>query len=346
MHDRAIRPAPGDLARVQALVNTLDLETGEDELSSAWLVEHGFAPTADSAPVRRAARGAARRCCSRTTAPRMRRRLDLARVGHGRPFDADGAPRLSGDDAVGQVLAIVAIAAADGHLGAAEGVSRGRLPLGVLRLLPQPLAHVVHDEHVRQPRQGADLPRASAEGVGVAEAAADVRRVGRQRERHPGLGRRVVLGRDAERRLGRLEAEARVVAPGGRAARSAGSPSRGRARIASSISAAPMPSRCRAGSTPIGPRPSASCSSTWRLAEHDVADDRVVVGGHEARARGRRRRAAGRRSRPRACSARTPRAAARAMAARRRAARGGCFTARRWRRRPRARPARPRGRRT
>ena len=46
MHDWE-RPAPGDLARVQALVNTLDLETGEDELSAAWLVEHGLAPAAE-----------------------------------------------------------------------------------------------------------------------------------------------------------------------------------------------------------------------------------------------------------------------------------------------------------
>ena len=51
MHDRE-RPAPGDLARVQALVNTLDLETGEDELSAAWLVAHGLAPAAELSAVR------------------------------------------------------------------------------------------------------------------------------------------------------------------------------------------------------------------------------------------------------------------------------------------------------
>ena len=51
MHDWD-RPAPGALSRVQALINTLDLETGEDELSSEWLEENGLGPASDLAPVR------------------------------------------------------------------------------------------------------------------------------------------------------------------------------------------------------------------------------------------------------------------------------------------------------
>ena len=49
-----------------------------------------------------------------------------------------------------------------GHVAAHEGVPADRCQLGVLRPLAQPLADVVHDERVRQPRQGAQLPRASA----------------------------------------------------------------------------------------------------------------------------------------------------------------------------------------
>ena len=45
---------------------------------------------------------------------------------------------------------------------APEGVPCRRLRMGVLRPLAQPLADLVHDERVRQPREGAQLPRASA----------------------------------------------------------------------------------------------------------------------------------------------------------------------------------------
>ena len=169
----------------------------------------------------RAARRRCAACCSRTTAPRSTRVATCARSVTV-AFDAGGAPRLSGDDAVGQVLAIVAVAAADGHLGAPEGVPRGRLPLGVLRLLPQPLAHVVHDEHVRQPRQGADLPRASAEGrrsSGSGRGRAACRRAARAPSR-PRAARRS-CDRDAVGRLGRAGSRSAGSRPGGRAARSA-----------------------------------------------------------------------------------------------------------------------------
>ncbi|WP_245905781.1 CGNR zinc finger domain-containing protein [Mycolicibacterium palauense] len=45
--DREAKPAPGRLRRVQALINTLDLETGQDRLADAaharpWLVANGL----------------------------------------------------------------------------------------------------------------------------------------------------------------------------------------------------------------------------------------------------------------------------------------------------------------
>ena len=44
------------------------------------------------------------------------------------------------------------------HVGAAEGVPVAHLPRRVLRPLPQPLADVVLDGRLRQPREGADVP--------------------------------------------------------------------------------------------------------------------------------------------------------------------------------------------
>ncbi len=110
MHDWE-RPAPGDLSRVQALVNTLDLETGEDELSAAWLEAHGLAPAAELSAVRELREGLRGVLLAHNGVevdpPALRASVTVA-------FDEQGTPRLSADDAVGQVLAIVAVAAAEG----------------------------------------------------------------------------------------------------------------------------------------------------------------------------------------------------------------------------------------
>ena len=110
MHDWE-RPAPGDLAQVQALVNTLDLETGEDVLSAAWLEENGLGPAGDLQAVRELREGLRGVLLSHNGVeidpPALRGSVTVA-------FDADGTPRLTADDAIGQVLAIVAVAAADG----------------------------------------------------------------------------------------------------------------------------------------------------------------------------------------------------------------------------------------
>jgi predicted RNA-binding Zn ribbon-like protein len=115
------RPAPGELWRVQRLINTLDLEDGTDDLSGPWLVEHELAvdETVELAPVR------ALREALRALLPSH----------HGEPVDAnavaaldalsreaglsvafapDGDPRVTATGPVGRALAIVARAAADG----------------------------------------------------------------------------------------------------------------------------------------------------------------------------------------------------------------------------------------
>ena len=113
MHDWD-RPAPGELSRVQALINTLDLETGEDELSSAWLEEHGLAPAADLAPVREVREALRGVLLAHNGADVDAASLASLKGTVSVSFGSDGAPRLTGDDAVGRVLAIVAVAAADG----------------------------------------------------------------------------------------------------------------------------------------------------------------------------------------------------------------------------------------
>ena len=69
--------APGDLERVRDFVNTLDVETGDDALSSpdalrAWLQDQGLGAGArcDAGRISSPRAASARRsvlCCSRTT---------------------------------------------------------------------------------------------------------------------------------------------------------------------------------------------------------------------------------------------------------------------------------------
>ena len=65
------------------------------------------------------------------------------------------------------------------HLGAAQGVRRSELPVGVLRLVPQPPPGVVLDGGVRQPQQGARLPAAGSARTSRSPPAPD--RAGRAR---------------------------------------------------------------------------------------------------------------------------------------------------------------------
>jgi predicted RNA-binding Zn ribbon-like protein len=108
--------APGDLELVRLLVNTLEVESGDDALSSpaalqAWLQEHGLGRGAEAAP---ADLHTARRLREAIRSLRAAARARLALR-----FEPDGSARLEPvaagvDGALGRLVAIVAGAMADG----------------------------------------------------------------------------------------------------------------------------------------------------------------------------------------------------------------------------------------
>jgi predicted RNA-binding Zn ribbon-like protein len=129
MHDTD-SPAPGELWRIQRLVNTADIEQGTDALDPAWPASVGLAGPEDSltdagmARVRRF-REALRRVLlahnGETVDPAAVSELDAIARGSAVivGFGADGTPRLeaagAGVDAVlARLLAIVAQASAEG----------------------------------------------------------------------------------------------------------------------------------------------------------------------------------------------------------------------------------------
>jgi len=126
--------APGDLEHVRSFVNTLDVESGHDELSrpdalAAWLAGEGLMP---SGRVTRADLDSARRLreairalllgnngvsVRKEAALALNRAVENAVLG--RRFDPSGAARLEPaavgvDGALGRLLAIVTAAMADG----------------------------------------------------------------------------------------------------------------------------------------------------------------------------------------------------------------------------------------
>lgn len=126
--------APGELERVRDFVNTLDVETGEDALSSpdalrAWLQGHHLGPArgatrADLVAARRL-REAIRALLLENNGLSVRKEAALtlnrtaARAQVGLRFDSGGAVRLEPaargvDAALGRLLAIAASAMADG----------------------------------------------------------------------------------------------------------------------------------------------------------------------------------------------------------------------------------------
>lgn len=114
-------PAPGELWRIQRLINTLDLEDQTDALTGAWLVEHELA---GSAPVElepvRALREAVRALLlshngEPVDADALSTLAALSReAGVAVSFAKDGTPRLDAAGPVGRALAIIAGASADG----------------------------------------------------------------------------------------------------------------------------------------------------------------------------------------------------------------------------------------
>ena len=186
-----------ELQLVCDFVNTLDRESGRDELGDAgglglWLRARGLwggRPADDDAAAARALREALR---------------ELMRANNGEDVDTaaaaatlDAAARRAGIG-VSFATGSIRLVAPDGgsRPGArrggrgdgrrlvvpAEGVPLGVLPLGVRRHRAEPFAPVVLDERLRQPGEGAGLPAATRGGECV-EAFTSRRRSCRRRSR-------------------------------------------------------------------------------------------------------------------------------------------------------------------
>ena len=181
------KAAPEPLYLVQRFVNSVDLETGEDELQTPealrdWFAERGLLGGDD-----------------RVTAADLKRAIDVREglravllQNNGLPLDEELVERL--DRAVGRASVRVRFApdqrararrqllrrrrgdrAADGDrrrgrrarpLGAAQGVPARGMRVGVLRQLEELVGALVLDGVVRQHREGAGVPRAAARGGG------------------------------------------------------------------------------------------------------------------------------------------------------------------------------------
>ena len=112
------RPAPGELWRVQRLINTLDLEEGTDDLSDDWLVEQGLSSPGRPVDLERVR--AVREALRMLLLSHNGEPVDDAAVATLNGLRASAVvefvpePRLRGSDPVARVLGIVATAAADG----------------------------------------------------------------------------------------------------------------------------------------------------------------------------------------------------------------------------------------
>jgi predicted RNA-binding Zn ribbon-like protein len=110
--------APGALAQIEELVNTLDLETGADQLNGRWTAAHGLGDDVERVRgISEALRALLLANNGRPLDPAAVGTLDAEghRAGLRVRFDAHGRAALdAGGDGVGRLLAIVARAQADG----------------------------------------------------------------------------------------------------------------------------------------------------------------------------------------------------------------------------------------
>jgi hypothetical protein len=172
---------------VRDYVNTLDLETGIDRISSPdelamWFSEQGLVddlvePTDDELTDALAVREAIRElllanngveadaaAASKTLEDAGRDAQLTVRFESGRPLlvpEGDGTRRGSRPHRRSGRGA-----RADRRVEAAEGMPRRELPRRLLRQVAQPLTRVVLDGGLRQPREGAQLPRAPRSRLG------------------------------------------------------------------------------------------------------------------------------------------------------------------------------------
>ena len=173
--DAEAKPAPEPLTRIQALINTVDLESGADRLAEPadarpWLVAHGLlaadrAPTADELATVRAVREALRAMVVHNAggpvptaaelAP-LRRVADTA-TARAR-LDDDGTVRVDpvADAQAGRLLALLLVVAEAQRDGTWQ-----HLKVGVLRPLAQPRRHLVRHGDVRQQAQEPGVPGAA-----------------------------------------------------------------------------------------------------------------------------------------------------------------------------------------
>lgn len=195
MSERA--SAPGGLALVESLVNTLDLETGADALDTpegrarlglaadediaavrdlreslrATLLAHAGHPP--HRPVTPLGQAPGRRTPDRRGPCRGRLREPAARGRPGAPRLPCGRGRRRGPHG--------------GHLATPQGLRGPRLPLGVLRPQPGRTGPLVLDAGVRRPREDAPLP--SEVSASPPPTAGTVENAGRRRSGRLSLGR-------------------------------------------------------------------------------------------------------------------------------------------------------------
>ena len=177
----ASNPAPGELELVRSFINTWDADEdvenvpGPDELRD-WLAGHGLldadagvteADHRHAIEVREALRAVLLANSGLDLDPdaragaRRRRRAGAARRAlrrrGSRPHRPGGRRRRRGD---GPPAGDRRRRPGGRHVAAAQGLSGRRLPVGLLRPVAQPLGGVVRHEDLRQPPEGALLPRA------------------------------------------------------------------------------------------------------------------------------------------------------------------------------------------
>ena len=337
---------------MRLFVNTFDLESarGSDRRAGRrrrWFTSRGLLSRGETGS-RRATCARPSRCakrcgssCSPTTARRSTRRDrrgEQRREERGAGRALRGARRRRGsspvrpgiDGALGRLLAIV-YRRGRRDVGAAQGVPRGRLRVGVLRLVEEPIRHVVRHGGLRQPREGPRVPRAPPRrGNRLVERGGAHRR--RRRDEHAGAHRL----RRASASASPAASPARPASsqPGVRPVEPAGDPQPARRR-------APRPATpraCRPRDRRSRPSPTAHrARQRGRLEQR-----RGRVGGSIERSRGRGDQAGevGRRAAraPRAQRARRPNAPAGRRRARARAERRSGRSARSIRAAPRNGP--------